>query len=115
MSFSTVLEEGENTKVEFKEVMNENGYKTISAFSNTSGGTLFCGVSDDGNIIGFDCSEESVRKITTKILNKMGIHPIINCFQEHDTKILRIQIEKTPTQFHIMADITSVWEVPPLK
>jgi ATP-dependent DNA helicase RecG len=94
MSFSTVLEEGENTKVEFKEVMNENGYKTISAFSNTSGGTLFCGVSDDGNIIGFDCSEESVRKITTKILNKMGIHPIINCFQEHDTKILRIQIEK---------------------
>ena len=94
MSFSTVLEEGENTKVEFKEFMNENGYKTISAFSNTSGGTLFCGVSDDGNIIGFDCSEESVRKITTKILNKMGIHPIINCFQEHDTKILRIQIEK---------------------
>ena len=86
MSFSAVLDEGENTKVEFKESMNENGYKTISAFSNTSGGTLFCGVSDDGNIIGFNCSEESVRKITTKILNKMGIHPLIECLQERNKK-----------------------------
>ena len=94
MNFTTILEEGENTKVEFKESMNENGYKTISAFSNTSGGTLFCGVSDDGNIIGFDCSEESVRTITTKILNKMGIHPLIDCFQEQEIKILKIQIEK---------------------
>lgn len=94
MSFSTVLKEGENTKVEFKESMNENGYKTISAFSNTSGGTLFCGVSDEGNVIGFDCSEESVRKITTKILNKMGIHPLIDCFQEQEIKILKIQIEQ---------------------
>jgi ATP-dependent DNA helicase RecG len=52
--FSEILEEGEGTTIEFKESMNDNGYKTISAFSNTDGGIIFCGVSDDGTIIGFD-------------------------------------------------------------
>lgn len=93
--FSETLKEGEGITIEFKESMNDNGYKTISAFSNTDGGILFCGVSDDGIIVGFDCSDEPVRKITNKIMDKMGIHPSVKCFEWEGEKILRIKIEKS--------------------
>jgi len=96
MNFSKILEEGEGTTVEFKESMNENGFKTVSAFSNTHGGSLFCGISDSGNIVGFDCSDEPVRTITNKIMDKMGIHPSISCFDWDGKKILRIDVEKSP-------------------
>ncbi|WP_321421703.1 ATP-binding protein [uncultured Methanobacterium sp.] len=96
MNFSKILEEGEGITVEFKKSMNENGFKTVSAFSNTHGGTLFCGISDSGNIAGFDCSDEPVRTITNKIMDKMGIHPSISCFDWEGKKILRINVEKSP-------------------
>ncbi len=96
MNFSRILKEGEGTTVEFKESVRENGFKTVSAFSNTSGGTLFCGVSDKGDIVGFDCSEKSVRTITNKIMDKMGIHPSISCFEFEGKKILRIHVKKSP-------------------
>jgi ATP-dependent DNA helicase RecG len=95
MNFSKILGFGEGTTVEFKESMNEKGYKTISAFSNTDGGLLFCGVSDNGNIVGFDCSDEPVRNITTKIMHKMSIHPSVNCFEWDGKKILKIDIDKS--------------------
>lgn len=95
MNFSRILEEGEGTTTEFKESMNENGYKTISAFSNTEGGTLFCGVSDTGDVVGFDCADEPVRTITNKIMDKMGIHPSIKCFKWEEKKILLIEVEKS--------------------
>ncbi len=95
MNFSTILKNGEGTNVEFKEVMNENGYKTISAFSNTTGGLLFCGVTDNKDIIGFDCSDEPVRTITNRIVDKMGIHPVISCFEWEGKTILMIDVEKS--------------------
>lgn len=95
MDFSTILKEGEGTTVEFKEIMNENGYKTISAFSNTEGGLLFCGVTDEGDIIGFDCSDDPVRSITNRIMDKMGIHPSINCLDWEGNNILIIEVEKS--------------------
>lgn len=66
MNFSRILDEGKGTQVEFTESMNEHGFRAISAFSNTSGGSLFCGVSDKGDVTGFDCSEKSVRTIPLK-------------------------------------------------
>jgi ATP-dependent DNA helicase RecG len=95
MNFSSILKDGEGTNVEFKEVMNENGYKTISAFSNTTGGSLFCGVTDDGDIVGFDCSDEPVRTITNRIVDKMGIHPVMSCFEWEGKTILMIEVEKS--------------------
>jgi len=96
MNFIRILKEGEGTTVEFKESMGENGFKTVSAFSNTQGGTLFCGVSNTRDIVGFNSSEEPVHTITNKIINKMGINPSISCFDWDGKKILRIDVEKSP-------------------
>lgn len=95
MNFYRILKEGEGTTVEFNESMGENVFKTVSAFSNTDGGILFCGISDKGDILGFDCSQKPVRIITNKILDKMGIHPNISCFEFDGKKVLRIDVEKS--------------------
>lgn len=61
------LEEGEGYKIEFKEAMT-NLEKDMVAFSNSSGGKIFLGISDDGKIKGV--------KITNKI--KSQIQDIAN-------------------------------------
>ncbi len=40
MSISEIIGNGEGTIVEFKELMKDSAYKSISAFSNTEGGIL---------------------------------------------------------------------------
>ncbi len=95
MNISEIITEGENTKVELKEIMNDKAYKTLSAFSNTKGGTFLCGVNDNGQVVGFDCSDEPVRDVTTKIVNSLGIQPLINCFEFEGKKILRVDVKKS--------------------
>lgn len=96
MNFSRILLEGKQKGVEFTESMDENAYQTVSAFSNTDGGTLFCGVKSKRNITGFDCSETNIQQITTRIIDKMGITPIISCFNWEEKTILKIDVKKSP-------------------
>lgn len=95
MTISETIDEGENTKVEFKESMTDAAYKTIASFANTEGGTLLCGISDDGDSIGADCSDETMRDIIDKIINTMGIHPSVNSVENKGVKILKIEVEKS--------------------
>jgi len=96
MNFSRILDEGKGTRIEFIESMNEDGFRVISAFSNTNGGTLFCGVSDTGEVTGFDCSAKNVRSINSKIIRKMGIRPSFSCFTLDKKNVLCIKVEKSP-------------------
>lgn len=93
MNFSRILLEGKQKGVEFAESMDKNAYQTVSAFSNTDGGTLFCGVKSERNITGFSGDKET---ITTKIIDKMGITPTITCFNWEEKTILRIDVKKSP-------------------
>jgi ATP-dependent DNA helicase RecG len=54
ININNLLQQGENTAIEFKEiaVRAESLAKEIVAFANTYGGTLLLGVADDGKIIG---------------------------------------------------------------
>ncbi|KZX10326.1 RNA-binding domain-containing protein [Methanobrevibacter filiformis] len=95
MDIHDILDEGENTKIEFKEHMSEGAYKTISSFANTEGGILLYGISDDKEIIGIDSSEKNVRDITNKIVTKIEINPHIDLIKIDKKKILLIQVEKS--------------------
>jgi ATP-dependent DNA helicase RecG len=94
MQVSDILKMEEGTRVEFKEEMNDSAYKTLAAFVNTEGGKLFLGISDDKKITGFNCSEPFFRDLTDKIVNKIGIHPRINCVTIDSRKILVIEVKK---------------------
>ena len=53
----------ENTKYEFKTVLNQDNpvkwAKTIVAYANTEGGYLFIGVSNEGEAFGLSVDEEA--------------------------------------------------------
>ncbi|WP_295163545.1 helix-turn-helix domain-containing protein [uncultured Brachyspira sp.] len=67
MNIKKIIEEGENTNVEFKSTLRYDSntekinkaleeviMKSIAAFSNTEGGRLFIGISNDGEVLGLE-------------------------------------------------------------
>jgi len=58
----TILKEGEGYKIEFKEGVN-NLDKEMVAFSNSSGGRIFLGVTDEGKIKGIGITNELKSRI----------------------------------------------------
>jgi CRP-like cAMP-binding protein len=75
-----IIEKGESDMVEFKESIDkyhrDKIIQTLSAFMNLNGGTVFCGVDDDGRIIGLDADTSDVdnfkRSITSAVQRNLG-------------------------------------------
>lgn len=57
----------ENATVEFKREHTDEIKKTIIAFANTSGGTLYIGINDDGTAMGVEDVDATVLKLTNTI------------------------------------------------
>lgn len=58
----------ESKNVELKRAFSLNMYKTISAFSNLNGGSVYIGIDDDGKIVGV----ENIKKIKLDIENTIN-------------------------------------------
>lgn len=53
MIIKDILKLEESVKIEFKESITENMYKTVSAVSNNEEGTVYYGISNDKKIVGY--------------------------------------------------------------
>jgi len=62
----------EKQDIEFKQSWRDEYLKWICAFSNTSGGMLYIGVKNDGEVIGVNNSHKLSEDLPNKILNTMG-------------------------------------------
>ena len=75
MNITKIIEDGENTNVEFKSTLRYDSntekinkaleeviMKSIAAFSNTEGGRLFIGITNDGEIIGLEHDYSTLRQ-----------------------------------------------------
>ena len=60
-----LIEQGEHARLEFKRSISsaQRIARTLTAFANTSGGTLLVGVADDGRILGVGSEFKEVHKI----------------------------------------------------
>lgn len=75
-----IIDKGESDMVEFKESIDkyhrDKIIQTLSAFMNLNGGTVFCGVDDEGKIIGLDASTSDIdnfkRSITSAVQRNLG-------------------------------------------
>ena len=82
----------ENDTTEFKERVNENFFKSLSAFANTDGGCIFLGIKDDKSIEGFNGQQDSV---INQIIDCLGIQPKIEVETIDNKDILLVKVEKS--------------------
>jgi ATP-dependent DNA helicase RecG len=52
----------EDQRAEFKLTFQEKVIETLVAFANTSGGVLYVGVDDDGEVAGIEPGKETIQK-----------------------------------------------------
>lgn len=65
----------ETRRLEFKETLTNTFLKTVSAFSNYDGGTIFFGVDDDGNVKGLSDVKQACLDIENKINDSISPQP----------------------------------------
>jgi ATP-dependent DNA helicase RecG len=61
------IENGENLTTEFKREYTEDIKKTVIAFANTAGGTLYIGISDDKTIAGVDDPDSVLLQVSNAV------------------------------------------------
>jgi len=70
----------EGKTIEFKREFTEEIKKTVVAFANTDGGTIFIGIQDDGVVIGVGNTDDTLLRMTNAIRD--AIRPDVTLFTE---------------------------------
>lgn len=87
----SLISKGETETFEFKEHFSDDTVETLVAFSNTRGGKIIVGVTDDGKIIGDSYAKESLQVFINEIKQKTDGKIIPNAeFINYEGKILLI-------------------------
>ena len=93
----SILQKGENQLIEFKESFDKKIDKEIVAFANAECGTIFLGITDNGEIKG--------TKITNKLKSQIqniakNCDPSINIIIEEFKNILIIKVKESKNKPH---------------
>ncbi|MGC8831624.1 MAG: RNA-binding domain-containing protein [Thermoproteota archaeon] len=93
-----LMKAGESSKVEFKKSLSEKEeiLKTITAFSNTHGGTVLVGVDDSGNIVGLELRKGEIEELENMIsqLIEPKVYPELRLVPYKEKLLLRIDVDK---------------------
>lgn len=76
----------ENKNTEFKREFVDDIKKTVVAFANTDGGTLYIGVNDDGTVCGADDTDACMLKATNTIRD--SVKPDVSMFCDISTEVI---------------------------
>jgi len=92
-----IIHSGESETVEFKENFNMEAFETVSAFSNTKGGTILIGVSDKGKIHGVQPSESTLRDWSNRISQSIDPKVVvtINTTRIEEKRIVFINVDES--------------------
>lgn len=92
----------ESDTVEFKKSLSEwkEIVETVSAFSNTHGGIIFVGISDEGNIIGVNIGQRTIEDLADKIKQNTDpkIYPTISVLDLADKSIIGIKVAESSSK-----------------
>lgn len=100
-----IISSGESEIVEFKKSTSllREAIETICAFANTRGGTLFFGVSDDGNVLGQQVTDDTLRNIANSVaLNtEPKLYPTVRKTEIEGKFCVLVTIEESPLKPHL--------------
>lgn len=97
----------ESETVELKSVVVEDVKKEIIAFANSNGGTLYIGVSDNGDVIGVSNTDETIQQIANMVRD--SIKPDITMFlhykaiTDREKQIVSIEIQQGTNKPYYLA------------
>ena len=93
-----IIAEGESEMLEFKQTFSKAVIETLVAFSNTRGGSVLIGVSDDKTIVGVSITSETVQKWMNEIKQNTSpaIFPIIDILKFETKVVVKLQINEFP-------------------
>mgnify|MGYP001612990497 CR=1 FL=1 len=93
-----LIKKGENEKVEFKESLSskEEIGESVSAFSNSEGGTILVGVSDKGEIKGVEIGKKSIEELANYIKQNTDNHvyPVVRVEVIERRNIIAIEVKE---------------------
>lgn len=87
------MKKAENQNIEFKQAWNENSFKTVCAFANSSGGTIYLGIEDKGKVVGIKEAGKLLVDIPSKIRDIPGVTPLVSAKKRHGKEILEIKVD----------------------
>ena len=79
--------------LEFKETITNTFLKTVSAFSNYDGGTIFFGVDDDGNIKGLPDAKQACLDIENKINDSISPQPNYTLEIQNNDQTIKLTVK----------------------
>lgn len=97
----------ENSTTEFKQEYTDDIKKSVIAFVNTSGGTLYVGIADDGSVVGLDDADGTMLKISNTIRD--SIKPDATLFIDYEIEsvdercIIKVIVQKGTASPYYMA------------
>lgn len=83
----------ETRTIEFKETITNTFLKTVSAFSNYDGGTIFFGIDDDGNVKGLPDVKQSCLDIENKINDSISPQPNYTLETQNNDQTIKLTIK----------------------
>ncbi len=87
----------ENQEVEFKKIWKDDWLEWICGFANTTGGIMYIGADDNGNIIGLgNLAQDLFDKLPGKIKDSLGIITEIELKSNNNLEYITIKIDKYP-------------------
>lgn len=88
----------EGLTLELKRQVVDDIRKTVIAFANTEGGTIYVGIGDDGEVVGVQDVDEDIRKITNMIRDsiKPDIIMFVSCgiIQIKGKTVIEVTVQK---------------------
>ena len=87
----------EKKNIEYKQSWRDEFLKTICAFANTHGGTLYIGVNDAGKVIGIENAQKLLTDIPNKIADMLHIVGGVSLKREKDKEYITIKVKSYNT------------------
>jgi len=88
----------ESHTIELKKSLSQldDALKSVCAFLNHKGGTVYFGVDDKGKVIGLDVSDKTLRKISQQIISRIKpeITPEIKEIEEMGRSIIKVNVSE---------------------
>ena len=105
LDYIEIINSGESDSVEFKKSTGtiREAIETLCAFANLRGGILFIGIKNNGEIIGQDITDDTLKNLanTIQLNTEPKLYPLIEKVTISDQACIVVTVEESPLKPHV--------------